>query len=203
MEDHREGNAVHLSDEQFAELLMGGSPARVQAHLAECAECRAEAERVGGAIGDFSEQSRLWAEQWAAARALRTAAQTPRTAERESVMAWLMRPQVWLMRPQAWAGAALTIALATGIGVSIHKEHARTEQPAATMAQADSTKAEAGTTTAQAEATIPAATLKADNELLTAIDGELRADESTPASLYGLDASTSGTGTKAAKRISN
>jgi hypothetical protein len=71
------------------------------------------------------------------------------------------------------------------------------------MAQADSTKAEAGTTTAQAEATIPAATLKADNELLTAIDGELRADESTPASLYGLDASTSGTGTKAAKRISN
>ena len=201
----------HLSDEQFTELLLGGRQTWVQAHLQECAACREEAERVSGAIGDFSTQSRLWAERRAAARVLRTAAQTPRTAERESVMAWLMRPQVWLMRPQAWAGAALTIALATGIGVSIHKEHARTEQPAATMAQADSTKVQAEAqikvqavaTKVQAVVKLTRASLKADNALLTAIDGELRADESTPASLYGLDASTSGTGTKAAKRISN
>jgi len=218
MEDHREGNAVHLSDEQFAELLMGGSPARVQAHLAECAECRAEAERVGGAIGDFSEQSRLWAEQWAAARALRTAAQTPR-AERASGLAWL----VWLVRPQAWAGAALAIALAVGIGVTIEREHSRTTQAdaaktqagvaaarvEATTVQAQAAKAQAGATmvqtkaAVQAEAAVQAATLKADNALLSAIDGELRADESAPASLYGLAADASGEGTKSAKRISN
>ena len=35
MEDHREGKTVHLTDEQFTELLMGGRPARVQAHLQE------------------------------------------------------------------------------------------------------------------------------------------------------------------------
>ena len=212
MEDHREGNAVHLSDEQFAELLMGGSPARVQAHLAECAECRAEAERVGGAIGDFSEQSRLWAEQWAAARALRTAAQTPR-AERASGLAWL----VWLVRPQAWAGAALAIALAVGIGVTIEREHSRTTQAdaaktqagvaaarvEATTVQAQAAKAQAGATMVQTKAAVQAATLKADNALLSAIDGELRADESVPASLYGLAADASGEGTKSAKRISN
>jgi predicted anti-sigma-YlaC factor YlaD len=221
MEDHREGNAVHLSDEQFAELLMGGSPAQVQAHLQECAKCRAEAERVGGAIWDFSEQSRLWAERRAAERVLRTAAQTPR-AERESVLAWLVRPQ-------SWAGAALAIALAVGIGMTIEWEHSRTAQQAATTAQADAAKAQAGlaaarveATTAQAETKAPAgattvqaraavqseaavqsATLKADNALLSAIDGELRADESAPASLYGLAADTSGSGTKSAKRISN
>jgi predicted anti-sigma-YlaC factor YlaD len=215
MEDHREGNAVHLSDEQFTELLMGGSPARVQAHLAECAECRAEAERVGGAIGDFSAQSRLWAERWAAARALRTAAQTPR-AERASVLAWLVRPQ-------AWAGAALAIALAVGIGVTIEREHSRTTQAdaaktqagvaaarvEATTVQAQAAKAQAGATmvqtkaAVQAEAAVQSATLKADNALLSAIDGELRADESVPASLYGLAADASGEGTKSAKRISN
>jgi hypothetical protein len=230
MEDHREGNAVHLSDEQFAELLMGGSPARVQAHLAECAECRAEAERVGGAIGEFSEQSRLWAERRAAARAPQAAAQTPRTAEREPVLAWLarpqgrlVRPQSWLVRPQAWASAALAIALAVGIGVTIEREHSRTAQAdaakahagvaaarvEATTVQAKEAKAQAGATLVQAraaarlEAAVRPATLKADNELLSAIDGELRADESAPASLYGLTADTSGSGTKSAKRTSN
>ena len=223
MEDHRESNAVHLSDEQFTELLMGGSPAQVQAHLEECAECRAEAERVGGAIGDFSEQSRLWAERRAAARPLLTAAQTPRTAERESVLAWLVRPQSWLARPQSWAGSVLAIALAVGIGMTMEREHSRTTQAdaaktqagvaaarvEATTVQAQAAKAQAGATmvqtkaAVQAEAAVQSATLKADNALLSAIDGELRADESVPASLYGLAADASGEGTKSAKRISN
>ena len=214
MEEHREGRAIHLSDEQFTELLLGGMPAQVQAHLAECAECRAAAERVAGAIGEFSEQSRLWAERRAAARPVRV-------AQRESVLAWLVRPQRWLVRPQAWAGAALTVALAVGIGVTIEREQARTAQADAAKAQATTarteaakvqagaaaTLAEAATvqtkTAVQAEATNQSATLKADNELLSAIDGELRADESAPASLYGLTSETSGSGTKRAKRISN
>ncbi len=223
MEDHREGNAVHLSDEQFTELLMGGSPARVQAHLAECAECRAEAERVGDAIGDFSEQSRLWAERRAAARPLRAAAQTPRArAEREPVLAWLVRRQIWLVRPQAWAGAALAIALAVGIGVTTGREHSRTAQADAAKAQAGvaaarveattvqtEAKAQAGVTMVQAKAAVQteaadqSAALKADNALLSAIDGELRADESAPASLYGLSSDTSVSGTKSAKRTTN
>jgi hypothetical protein len=224
MEDHREGRAVHLSDEQFAELLLGGRPARVQTHLQDCAECRAEAERVAGAIGDFSEQSMLWAERRAAARVLRTAAQTPRVAQHESVLAWLLGPRSWLLRPQAWAGAALTIALTVGIGVTIEREHARTAEADAAKAQVtartEASKVQAGAATTQAEAAQAGAattqaktavqadaadqtaTLKADNALLSAIDGELRADESVPASLYGLT-DASGSGTKTAKRISN
>jgi len=185
----------HLTDEQFTELLLGGRPAWVQTHMQECAACREEAERVAGAIGDFSAQSQLWAERRAAER-------VPRTAERKSAFAWLVRPQ-------AWAGAALTIALAAGIGMAVHQEHARTVQqaaataPASVKVQAAAATEQASATKKQAEATVSPTTLKADNELLTAIDGEMRADESTPASLYGLDTDSSGTGTKTVQRISN
>jgi hypothetical protein len=191
LKSDREG---HLTDEQFTELLLGGRSAWVQAHLQECAACREEAERVAGAIGDFSAQSQLWAERRAAVRAVRT-------AERESAFAWLVRPQ-------AWAGAALTIALAAGIGMALHQEHTRTVQqatataPAAVKAQAEAAKAQEAATQ-KAEAMVSPTTLKADNELLTAIDGEMRADESTPASLYGLDTDSSGAGTKSVKRIIN
>jgi hypothetical protein len=171
----------HLSDEQFTELLLGGRPAWVQVHLQECAACREEAARVGGAIGDFSEQSRLWAER-------RAAAQLMPVRERRSAA-------LWLVRPQAWVGGALTIALAVGVGLTLQREHTRRAHDAVATVQADS-KVQAG-------ATVQAATLKSDNALLTAIDGELRADESTPASLYGLEADTSGTGTKLAKRSTN
>jgi len=181
----------HLTDEQFTELLLGGRPAWAQAHLEECAECREEAERVAGAIGEFSEQSFMWAERRAAAR--------PRqAAERHPAL-------LWLVRPQAWTAAALTIALAVGVGMTLQRERARTTQQAVTTAQtgaAGATKTETGVTTLQA-ATVAPATLKADNALLTAIDGELRADESTPASLYGLETDTSGKGTKSGKRTSN
>jgi predicted anti-sigma-YlaC factor YlaD len=194
----------------------------VQAHLAECAECRAEAERVAGAIGDFSEQSMLWAEP-------RSLARTVRVAEHESVLAWLLGPRSWLLRPQAWAGAALTIALAVGIGVTIEREQARTAEAVKAQARAEASKAvqagvattlaeavtaQAGASTVQMHATQAgaavqadvadqSAALKADNALLSAIDGELRADESVPASLYGLTSDASGDGTKRAKRISN
>jgi len=192
LKSDREG---HLTDEQFTELLLGGRPAWVQTHMQECAKCREEAERVAGAIGDFSAQSQLWAERRAAAWAVRT-------AERESAFAWLVRPQ-------AWAGAALTIALAAGIGMAVHQKHTRTVQqaaataPASVKVQAAAATEQASATKKQAEATVSPTTLKADNELLTAIDGEMRADESTPASLYGLDTDSSGTGTKTVQRISN
>ena len=73
--------------------------------------------------------------------------------------------------------------------------------------QAQAAKAQAGATlvqakaAVQAEAAVRSATLKADNALLSAIDGELRADESAPASLYGLTADTSGSGTKSARDL--
>ncbi|MGP8260103.1 MAG: hypothetical protein ACLQM6_09160 [Acidobacteriaceae bacterium] len=187
----------HLTDEQFTDLLMGSGPASVQAHLKACAQCREEAERVSGAIGDFAEQSRLWAERRAAAGPMRE-------VEREPALAWLLRPQ-------AWVAGAMAIALAVGVGTTLHRNHARPVQQAIATAQGNATntqaqaetKVQAETTKVQAEVKVTRASLKADNALLTAIDGELRAEETTPASLYGLEASSYGVSTKAAKRTSN
>jgi hypothetical protein len=184
----------HLTDEQFTELLMGSRPAWVQAHLMECATCREEAERVSGAIGDFAQQSLLWAERRAVARSVQVVERQPAYA--------------WLLHPQAWVAGALATALAVGIGITLHREHMQPEQQAVATAQANATKTQAAevqpvAVKVQAETKITHSTLKADNALLTAIDGELRADETTPASLYGLEATSYGTSTKSAKRTSN
>ena len=94
--------------------------------------------------------------------------------------------------------------------MTLHREHlqpvqqaAVTAQPDAHTTQAETAKVQPAAVKVQAEAKITHSTLKADNALLTAIDGELRADESTPASLYGLEATSYATSTKSAKRTSN
>jgi hypothetical protein len=173
MDDHRTNQTNHLSDEQFAGLLLGASPPAVRAHLDACPQCAEEAQRVSGAIAGFEQQSRLWAERQAASRP----ALVP---DRESAFSWLHRPQ-------AWTAAALAIALAAGIGISARHNHASQSQQA---------------TSAQPATPQPSpATLKADNDLLTAINGELRADEAASASVYGLT-TASHAARKAPKRIS-
>ncbi len=164
----------HLTDQEFTDLLLGAIPPVVQAHLAACPQCSQEAERVSSAIGTFSAQSRLWAERRAAALPLR---------HPNSQTAF-----GWLHRPQAWAAAGLALALA--IGISLRVEHRRPpQQPAvANVTPAGS---------------VPPTTLKADNDLLTAIDGELRADESATAGMYGLNGNSGGVRVKSSKRIAN
>jgi len=173
----------HLTDEQFTDLLLGSGPAGVQDHLLSCPQCSAEAERVSAAIGSFEQQTRLWAERRAAARP----ALTP------------MRPPAfqWLHRPQVWASAALAVALAAGFALSSHLHRSQAipvvaqstaPRPApsqVTIAANDARQPAAVAAHAPAAAVSPA-TIKADNQLLSAINGELRADESTPASLYGI-----------------
>lgn len=166
----------HLTDEQFTDLLLGASPPAVRAHLESCPRCSAEAERVSGAIGAFAQQSRLWAERRAAAQPVLAPRRAPAFE--------------WLYRPQAWAAAVLAIAAAAGIGVSLHNDRLRAlRQQQVAVAQ-------------PAPAVTPA-TLKADNELLAAIDGELRADETAPASLYGLTATSHGVRVRAPKKVTN
>jgi hypothetical protein len=178
MENHlasQPTHLTHLTDAQFTELLMGTNPPAVRAHLDACPQCSEEAQRVSGAIAGFEQQSRLWAERHAASRP----ALVP---HRQPVFGWLHRPQ-------AWTAAAVAIVLATGIGFSIHHDRMTpTQQPFATAKPATPQPTPA--------------TLKADNDLLTAIDGELRADESTSASAYGLTTASHVTRTNAPKRIS-
>jgi len=170
-----ENQQSHLSDAQFTDLLLGANPPAVRAHLEACPQCAEEADRVSAAIGSFEQQSRLWAER-------RAASQPILASQRQSAFPWLHRPQ-------AWTAAALAIALAVGIGVAV-----RTDRPRAVPQQVAMT---------QPAPAVSPATLKADNELLSAIDGELRADESTPATMYGLTVTSRSVRTRTSKRISN
>jgi hypothetical protein len=175
MEVHRTNQATHLTDAQLTELLLGTNPPAVRAHLEACPQCAKEAEQVSGAIAGFDQQSRLWAER-------RAASQPAMVSHRDSAFSWLHRPQ-------AWTAAALAIALATGIGISVHHDRALQVQQAVDRPQ-------------PAMPQPSPATLKADNDLLTAINGELRADESASASVYGLTTASHVTRGRATKRIS-
>jgi hypothetical protein len=175
MENHLANQATHLTDAQFTDLLLGTNPPAVRAHLDACPQCAGEAERVSGAIAGFEQQSRLWAER-------RAASHPALVSHRDSTFSWLHRPQ-------AWTAAALAIALATGIGIAVHHDRAPQTQQAVNREQ-------------PAASQPSPATLKADNDLLFAINGELRADESASASVYGLTATSHVTRAKASKRIS-
>jgi hypothetical protein len=105
----------------------------------------------------------------------------------------------WLVRPQAWTAAALTVALGVGIGLSMHQASVRL----VSMRQDHRLAVQQQVAQVQPAAAVSPAMLKADNELLSAIDGELRADESTPASVYGLTTAAHGVRNKSAKRMSN
>jgi hypothetical protein len=172
---------THLTDEQFTHLLLGTNPPSVREHLKTCSQCSQEAERVSGAIGSFQQETMLWAERRAGSRPPITAASRP-------AFSWLHLP----VTAQAWTAAALTLALATGIGIEIHRNNTLPAQHTVAAVQP----------TAPAAPATPA-TLKSDNELLSAIDGELRADASTPASLYGLTVDAHHSRTKAPKRIAD
>lgn len=167
--------ANHLTDEQFTDLLLGTNPAAVQEHLKACSACAEEAERVSVAIGSFQQHSRIWAERRAATRPILVPARPPAFE--------------WLYRPQVWASATLTIAIAVGVGVTANNHRVPVVQPQIA--------------TTQSAPVVTPATLKADNDLLSAIDGELRADESTPASAYGLTTAAHEERSRSAKRMIN
>ena len=175
LRENQQSHLTHLTDAQFTELLLGANPAAVRAHLEGCPQCSDEADRVSRAIGSFEQHSRIWAERRAATRPILAPVRAPVFE--------------WLHRPQAWTAAALAIALAAGVGVSARNHHAPVVQT-------------------QVAATQPApevspATLKADNDLLSAIDGELRADESTFATAYGLSAAAHESHSRSAERMIN
>ena len=194
------GSAFHLTDDQFTDLLLGTISPAVVAHLDTCAKCSDEAKRVSGAIGSFAQQSRLWAE--------RRAASHPAPTPRRNQLAWLP------VTPIAWAAAVL--ALAAGIGIA-HRERftaappslaaVHSAPPLAAPATTEPTVAVASAPTgiapAAAASPVAPATLKSDNELLSAIDGELTDTDLTGASTYGLTTSRRSARQHSSKGISN
>lgn len=166
----------HLSDEQFTELLLGANPRVVREHLAACPQCAEEAQRVSAAIGSFAEQSRLWAERRAAAQQSIASVRLPRFQ--------------WLHGPRAWATAgSLAVALAAGVGYTLHLDRSGPAQPAV----AHSPSAPPVSHTA----------LQSDNELMAAVDREIREDDAATAGMYGLRVTSHNASARVPKRISD
>jgi len=168
---------LHLTDDQFTELLLGAIPPQVAAHLKQCAHCAEEAERVSAAIGSFEHESRIWAE--------RRAASLPMPPARQPML-------TWLPARAGWASATAAVALVLGVG-ALHFRGAVGVRPGVTPAIA----------TAQPAAEVSPATLQADNALLAAIDGELRESDALPSSAYGLKLDSNAGRVKPGKRMSN
>lgn len=178
--NHQRRLNSHLTDSEFTDLLLGSIPASVTAHLEACAECAQEARSVSGAILSFERQSRAWAEY-------RAAGQTSLVAPGRRSSTWLGLPVTGL----AWqAAAALTLICAGVVGYQV--QH-RNDAPAA-VATVSSSRSIAPQ--------VSPATLKADNDLLSAISGELQA-EVTPPSVYGLDVSGGPSQSHRVKRVTN
>lgn len=153
------GSAGHLTDGAFSDLLLGAARPEVRAHLAVCAACSEEAQRVSGAVTSFERESRAWAE--------RHAAGMPAASPRAVPLGWRL----------GWAGAWTTAAAMAILGAGVVANHWK-----------DHGSAQSAFVVETQEETISPARLQADNELLAAVDGELRANSvSPPASAYGLD----------------
>jgi len=180
----------HLTDAQFTDLLLGAIPAQVASHLEACGQCAEEVERVSGAIGSFEQQSRLWAER-------RVAAQPMRAPGRQTLLAWLNVPG----GRAAWAGAALAIVLVAGIGIGIGIGHRGGQTAALRRDQRPVAALLPGPAASAPE--VPTATLKADNALLSAIDGDLSAEAAPSPSAYGLTVGRSPARARPAKGIPN
>jgi hypothetical protein len=151
MNDHRHLTNLHLTDDQFAELVSGAPPASARSHLAGCPACAAEAAEFRNAVTGFSQQSKLWAER--------------RTATHPALNASPLPALTWTMRTTGLAAALLALIVTVGVNIERHQAG-----PLATSQQDVHTIA---------AAPVSAATLKADNDLLSAIDGELRVTDST------------------------
>ena len=177
---------AHLTDEQFTDLLLGTIPASVTAHLQACPECAEEAQRVSGAIGSFSQQSRLWAERRASAS--RAASTSP---AHQPVLPWFGIPATWSV-------AAAVLAFATLVGVGIETGIARKGHPIDGQQQTAQIQPAPVVTPAT-----PKPDLNADNNLLAAIDEELSAQSAPQAGLYGLKVGAHVPRSRSMKRMSN
>ena len=172
--------STHLSDTEFTDLLLGSIPPTVTGHLEICTLCAREAQRVSGAIVNFE----------------RKAAPGPDSAPPHSRPPWRgpvragsrSRDLAW-----HWQATGVLALLCLGLSVGYQVQH-RVTSPAS-MAAVSSSRT--------ASPQVAPATLKADNELLSAIDGELQADATPPASIYGLELPDSQSQSRKGRKVTN
>jgi hypothetical protein len=174
-------SSAHLTDAEFTDILLGAAPPSVSAHLAVCPACAEEAKLFSNAVVSFEQQSRLWAERRASTHSRQASAPSRFTP--------------WLPNPAAWSTAVAALVVAVVLGLT-HKAH-----PTAVLPQPD--RQPAAVAAAQPAPELPAAKIKEDNQLLSAIDGELSASDAQLTTTYGLTADSAAGRSRTSRRISN
>ncbi len=195
----------HLDDVQLTELLAGAGSPETQAHVAACAACAAERERLAAALGDWRHDVRasaerpaaFWeAQQRAIADRRAAAAETSgsRVAGRDAAAARAdemrtlgarLSNGAWDLR---WAAAAVAAVLLLAIGLLL-----RPERAAAPVLVA-------ATPTLPAVVSPNPASTAADDALLIAVEGALA--RRAPAALAPAEALLDEIGRRPPRRVS-
>lgn len=129
----------HLDDLQLAELLAGAGSAEAQGHVAECAACAAERDRLAAALGDWRDDVHASAERPAAfweAQRQAIAARRAAASEAGGLLAdghiggvetrtFGARPDVGAHNAR-WALAAVAAALLLAFGLVMRPERTAT-----------------------------------------------------------------------------
>ena len=145
---------VHLTDDQFAELLAGISPdLQVEAHLRRCEPCREELASVLGSVAELNALSLDWAERVAPRR--------------------VPVPSRWAVRlggRPAWSAGLVAAAAAAVFAIGMHlPQHVGDNRFSAVSAASGALRL-GGASDAPTRAE-----LATDNRLLASIDQELNA----------------------------
>ena len=143
----------HLTQDEFADCLLGTADPAVQAHAAACDTCRQEMESFGASMLAFNQASLAWGREHAAA--------TDLAPGRRRVSA--SRAVFWPM------GLAAAAALFFAVALPIAMTHARH----------DAAQIAASTAPAPA-ATDNAVGIADDNQMLASINAEISQPESSP-----------------------
>jgi hypothetical protein len=154
-------NGLHLTEDQFADVLMGLEPAAdLAAHLETCAACRAEIDLFTGSVADFSHATLSWSE-------------AQPELQRPVVSGSKATPPHRLFPAVSWALAA-TLFLGFMIPVTIHFEHER-QDLAANTAPGSSVSIE-GDSPEQ---------IASDNALMAAVNEELSQSQAALLARHG------------------
>jgi len=149
----------HLTDEQVADYLSGESVKTTETHLAECAACRGEIDRLRASLRAFDQASMAWSE----ARIGSEPVSKPGRVFSRMQSGW---------RPLAAGTLAAATAIVFTLLFTVHHRRLSADGNVRASNISDST-----------------AEMERDNLLLRAIDEEFDSVELSPSTMYGISSS--------------
>lgn len=155
--------AVHLTDDQIDDYLIGDLAESWNAHVATCAECQVRIAELKSAIDSFKDVSLAWSERQSATVPVRLAGSTRKISHK--------RRAIWV--------ATATAAIAVSVAIPLMRHEPPLPAPTSTDAAA---AISAHTFAAERQEQIAQ-----DNQMLRNIDREIGTPVSSPSEVFGLE----------------